>query len=521
MHWRRNDERIFMKLKKIKLVDFRGYHDPICVEFDNLTAFLGKNDIGKSTILEALDIFFNEGKGAVKFDAGDIYRGADECSITLCFTELPETIVLDSANSTSLSDEYMLNEDNELEIIKKYKRSGSPKVYLRAMHPNNENCSGLLLKKNTDLKTIIRQESITCDDQTRNASMRSAIWNHYQDELNLQITEIDASKEDAKKIWEKIVPYLPSYSLFQADRKNSDTDNEVQDPLKEAVKQILSDPEIQEKLNAIAEIVETKLQEVSTRTLDKLREMDSSIANSLNPVIPSSTSLKWQDVFKNVSITSDDDIPINKRGSGVKRMILLNFFRAEVERRTEGSMNTGIIYAIEEPETAQHTANQRILIESLKQLSNIENTQVIITTHSAFLVKQLQFSQLRLITASDSTKEVASVEPNQLSYPSLNEVNYLAFGELSEEYHDELWAHIEENGWKTAYFDGKPRIPYNKIMRNGTVNQIQITLTEFIRHQIHHPENTNNPRFTRNDLEISTNMMRQFISQMIPTEGEE
>ena len=122
MHWRRNDERIFMKLKKIKLVDFRGYHDPICVEFDNLTAFLGKNDIGKSTILEALDIFFNEGKGAVKFDAGDIYRGADECSITLCFTELPETIVLDSANSTSLSDEYMLNEDNELEIIKKYKR---------------------------------------------------------------------------------------------------------------------------------------------------------------------------------------------------------------------------------------------------------------------------------------------------------------------------------------------------------------------------------------------------------------
>ncbi|MEY8403925.1 AAA family ATPase [Oscillospiraceae bacterium 44-34] len=44
------------------------------------------------------------------------------------------------------------------------------------------------------------------------------------------------------------------------------------------------------------------------------------------------------DVFKSVSITSDENIPINKRGSGSKRLILLNFFRAEVERR-QGEVN--------------------------------------------------------------------------------------------------------------------------------------------------------------------------------------
>ncbi len=36
--------------------------------FDNLTVFVGKHDIGKSTILEALDIFFNGGKGVNKID---------------------------------------------------------------------------------------------------------------------------------------------------------------------------------------------------------------------------------------------------------------------------------------------------------------------------------------------------------------------------------------------------------------------------------------------------------------------
>lgn len=48
-----------MKLKQLKLKNFRVYKEENYVEFENLTAFVGKNDVGKSTILEALEIFFN------------------------------------------------------------------------------------------------------------------------------------------------------------------------------------------------------------------------------------------------------------------------------------------------------------------------------------------------------------------------------------------------------------------------------------------------------------------------------
>lgn len=78
-------------------------------------------------------------------------------------------------------------------------------------------------------------------------------------------------------------------------------------------------------------------------------------------VIPSAESLKWIDVFKSVSITGDEDIPINKRRSGVKRLVLLNFFRAEAERRKNESNVPDIIYAIEEPETSQHPSHQLLL----------------------------------------------------------------------------------------------------------------------------------------------------------------
>lgn len=163
--------------------------------------------------------------------------------------------------------------------------------------------------------------------------LRKAIWANYSNDLQLRNIEIDVSKEDAKTIWEQIKNYMPIYALFQSDRKNSDNYSEIQDPLKEAVRQILHDEQLIIKLNEIANEVETKLTEVSTRTLEKLREMNPEIANTLNPVIPSTESLEWVDVFKNVSITGDNDIPINKRGSGIKRLVLLIFFRAEAERR--------------------------------------------------------------------------------------------------------------------------------------------------------------------------------------------
>src|SRR3546814_1421699 len=62
-----------------------------------------------------------------------------------------------------------------------------------------------------------------------------------QNDLDKQIIEIEVAKIDAKNIWEQLKSYMPLYSLFQADRKNSDGDDEVQDPMRLAVKEILNE----------------------------------------------------------------------------------------------------------------------------------------------------------------------------------------------------------------------------------------------------------------------------------------
>lgn len=505
-----------MRLLKIKLKNFRSYNDQVELSIGDLTTLVGKNDIGKSSILEALDIFFNKGKGAIKMDKDDVNKKClsnddTETEIALTFDQFPSSIVIDSTNETSLDDEYLLNSENYLEIIKRYKNGGSEKVFIKSNHPSNENCSDLLLKKQKDLQKIIKEQEIECENKTRNAVMRTAIWNHYSHDLNLQETEIDVTKGDTKSIWDKLENYLPLYSLFQSDRKNSDGDNEVQDPLSEAVKQIMNNEEIQETLAQVAEKVESKLTEVAGLTLDKLREMNPEIADSLNPVIPPSDSLKWNDVFKKVSIAGDEDIPINKRGSGVKRLILLNFFRAEAERRKLEQNIPSIIYAIEEPETSQHTAHQKMLINALLELSNTDNTQILLTTHSPVIVKELDFGHLRLILLEDEEKVVKSVLPGQLPYPSLNEVNFIAFEEITEEYHNELYGYLESEGLINNFKNGKETVEYIRLKRDGSTQNEQKVLTEYIRHQIHHPENTHNEKYTETQLLDSIEMMRDFI----------
>lgn len=503
-----------MRIKSVAVNRFRGYERPVRIEIENLCVLVGRNDIGKSTILEALDIFFNEGKGCVKIDKEDINKqclasGQDCIEIEVEFAHLPPSIVIDSTNETTLQDEYLLSREGTLRVIKRYPAAGKEKIFIKALHPTSAGCRDLLGKKIAELRKVLEDQGLDCPDKTRSAELRKSIWQG-QDDLQLEEIEIEVAKIDAKGIWEQLKAYMPLYTLFQSDRKNTDSDDEVQDPMRIAVKEILGDPAIQANLADVANTVKNRLEEVAARTLEKLGDLNPAIARSLTPRLPDATSLKWADVFKAVSISGDDDIPINKRGSGVKRLVLISFFRAEAERRMGEANLPNVVYAIEEPETSQHPEHQRSLIDALIALSHAESTQVLLTTHSPEIVKRLKFENI-LLVSERILERVTRVLPSELPYPSLNEVNFAAFGEATFEYHNELYGYIEAEGRLPQFRDGKSLMGYVRARQDGSTQQQQLVLTEYIRHQIHHPENMHNPPFSSADLSESIELMRDFI----------
>lgn len=387
-----------MRLVAITLRNFRCYKDEKMIEIGNLTTFIGRNDIGKSTILEALEIFFNN--STVKIENTDCSINAEDkiIEITCEFTDLPERIILDAQAETTLAREYLTSSDGNLRIRKVFNCGGSkPKeeVYICAYHPTRDRYDDLLLLNNTGLKQRFHELNLSSDGVSMNSnpSIRQAIWNSC-DDLLLSEVLIPVAKEDGKRIWEKLSEHLPLYALFQSDRPSRDSDAEVQDPMKFAINAALAEPEIQQKLKEVVEAVRMKAMEIATHTHKVLSQIDPSLAARLSPDFKSEP--KWANIFS-LTLNSDDGIPVNKRGSGVRRLILVSFFKAEAERRLTESGKKSIIYAVEEPETSQHPRNQRVLLEALQDLAAEPGCQMLLTTHSPGLASYLPVESFRFI----------------------------------------------------------------------------------------------------------------------------
>ena len=143
-----------MKLKTIHLKNFRCYKDEVSIEFDDLTTFVGKNDIGKSTVLEGLEIFFNN--DLVKIEQSDANIHGDKNVVITCdFCDLPSELILDSGEKTNLADEYLTLANDILRIKKVYdcsKSKVSSTVYIVANHPNTVDAENLLSLKEKDLE---------------------------------------------------------------------------------------------------------------------------------------------------------------------------------------------------------------------------------------------------------------------------------------------------------------------------------------------------------------------------------
>ena len=389
-----------MRLKALTLQNFRRYHNRTVIGIDNLTAFIGRGDAGKSTILEALDIFF-EG-GAVKLDAADacVFGDIKDVRIGAVLANLPATLDLDRGARTTLESEHLTNRDGDLEIIKVFNCSVqriAPKVFANALHPSATGVADLLEFTNAKLKNLVKKAGLESKCQlSNNPSMRTALYEAAAD-LKLVEKEVPLIKADGKNIWNAIRRSLPVYALFRSDRVSSDQDPEVQNPMKLAIQSALAC--LTSELDAITRRVEDAAEQTAQRTLDQLRQSypDLELASVLRP---SFRKPNWPTVFK-LDLESDDQVPLNKRGSGVRRLVLLSFFQAEAVRKREEHQEgtedrVPVIYAVEEPETSQHPDNQGRVIRAFREVADAGD-QVLLTTHVPGLAGLLPLTSLRFV----------------------------------------------------------------------------------------------------------------------------
>jgi predicted ATP-dependent endonuclease of OLD family len=174
---------------------------------------------------------------------------------------------------------------------------------------------------------------------------------------------------------------------------------------------IIIDQLVDEEISSRKEIeeeIERRLRDELEKICSKTRQLTDAISE-LRPII----DFQWSKILKFNIIGRDQegyDVPMNLRGAGVRRLLMVGFFQYLTERDFEDKELERYIFAIEEPETFLHPEAQRILIESFKELSE-RGIQIILTTHSPVFAGSIEIDNLILMERREG-KRICTQFPN-------------------------------------------------------------------------------------------------------------
>jgi putative ATP-dependent endonuclease of the OLD family len=112
-----------MRLIGLTVENFRCYGAPVSVRIGDLTALVGRNDVGKSSLMDALAIFF----GFAEPDKDDACKSGDPASmrITCEFDQLPPQLIVDAEFPTTLLAEHLESSSGTFVVRKTYNCSGA------------------------------------------------------------------------------------------------------------------------------------------------------------------------------------------------------------------------------------------------------------------------------------------------------------------------------------------------------------------------------------------------------------
>lgn len=344
-----------MKLKKFIVQNYKVFGNPFGVELikdrilddagENDTFFTiltGKNNMGKSTFLEAINEFYKELKAAHKIPED-------------CFNDSSKPVVFTAKMTVDSTDEVIwkalqdiakvtedTSDDFEVTVIKKYEngKNGAFSIFIAGEPEKNKS----LLKAFVD--SIINQQPYYIRPNMTTEEINKTVSDIYSD-------AIDKSSEDKKE---------------QIDQINTD---------------------IQAIMNELKKQTDNLLDSVSNDVSDILNSLFTEQGLELKISGGEVTGFSIRDFIKNsdtkITVKSDsrkEAMLLSEQGTGVQRMSLIYTIQKIIEK---GLGNLGDrMLLVDEPEAFLHPEAVRGLSASLYKIG--DSMPIIITTHSPILI---------------------------------------------------------------------------------------------------------------------------------------
>lgn len=395
-----------MRINKVAIQGFRAFKEMTEISLGTLTTIIGKNDAGKSSILHALDAFFNGPP-----DEGDFNRDQDSDApiiFQVSFSDLPTFVRLEEGIDTNLESENLLDSQHNLTIRRTYSRKNpkKPKTTFIVEDFDNAQFQNLCSLKETQLNERGKSSGLEVKKSgagITNKSKREAI-KQIATEKNIPKVSIEIEPAEAAL---KVLDYLPDFYLFKADESLNEEGTAFQKEFKAVVETAIS------KIPAKADLekgVETEIDKEIEKIHSFLLQHTDEVTS-----VKAMPSFKWKDlVFFNLECKDKQgkEIAFAKRGSGLRRLLMVAYFQYLAQRDKADDSIKKNIYGIEEPETYLHPGAQRDLLNSFTDITKKE--QVLVSSHSPVFAGSTDVATLALIIRENGIAKILQGERLEL-----------------------------------------------------------------------------------------------------------
>lgn len=438
-----------MKLRKFITINYKSARNvEVELSSNKVRTLIGVNDCGKSSVLRALKLFFDE-KPAVFFESDSTKRSIlsntplskDELDSVLtneglpvfgsydkdmvgilCVFEIDKSYTIDDLDDMGISPHLQcaidkLNVGDPLYLLRMFNASGEKSSYFMLTPDALDNDGGSLELWNQNQASIKAKqaEAGIADSEVENRNSAGALKN----------------VERAFAIYKKIGTTL-QWTTYTTLKKDSELFpvfryldwNITTEELNQIATDIIK-PIIDSKVKSIQAQINTERDKINIEANGALKSIYDKYSTALpasitgiNANVNFGLQQSVTELFVEKS-TSDKKIHLDDQGDGIKRQIGLGLIKALAEESiSDGDETKKFIWCFDEPETHLFPQAQRDLANSLFKLAQSQ-FQVIVSTHSTLFVDKSSLSDISLMSLKEGYTLIKSTTATEDIYASL------------------------------------------------------------------------------------------------------
>lgn len=439
-----------MKIKSIHIGNFRCLKD-VFLPCNDLTVLIGRNGVGKSCLLKALNLFYNTN---IEVDERDYYNNETsdtDISITVNFSDLTKL-------EKKLFRPYLEGDELSIEKVITYAPSRPIQKYYGTRYQNPEfkafrNARGSDLRR--EYNKLVEKDDYEKFPPYQNRDLAEEVLEEW--ELSNK-NRCKRFRDDGQFFgfqnvgmhrMEKYTKFIQIPAVQEASEEGIEQRGSIFEEIMEIV--VKSTLATNKELIELEAETQQKYKKLIDPARNKdLKDLEKNLTKTLFYYVPDSeVKIQWieEEGLKlgvpRAYVTLKEGgyyNTVDRCGHGLQRAYILSLFQqlaliqASVSLESERTNETSeinlpsMIIGIEEPELYQHPDRIRHFAQTLLQLSSrgikgsIENIQIVYSTHAPLMVDFLRFNQLRVFRKIKAT-EGNKPKKTSITYTDLAQVS--------------------------------------------------------------------------------------------------